>query len=75
METWDTLVPVIMQYLQNNHEHNLKQLFGMIKDTLVYTDIGILGKVEGGFEELSSLNSWLIFTTVQAMTNSPNDEG
>lgn len=73
MDTWDTLVPVIIEYLQDNHEHNLKKLFLMIKDTLVYTDIGILAKVDGGLEELSALNSWLMFTTVQAVTNSPND--
>ncbi|XP_063698186.1 serine/threonine-protein kinase ATR-like [Culicoides brevitarsis] len=75
METWDTLVPVIVQYLQDKQEHNLKKLFLMIKDTLVHNaDVGVLAKVDGGIVQLSSLNSWLIFAIIQAVTNSPNDE-
>lgn len=73
MEIWDTLVPTIVNYQEDNCEHNLKPLFLMINESLVHLNVGIL-KGES-FEELSGLNSWLMYTTIEAVTKSPKDQG
>lgn len=75
MEAWDTLVPVIVDYLTENRENNLKQLFLMIKANLIHAELGILERLDDGFEKLVDLNTWLFYTTIKALSNTTNDEG